>query len=95
MKADANDEEHKQLVERIRSRSPLVLDASDTATARQFLLDLIDRNLERLEAKLEVHRQRAEEYKIRNAARVPATKRPRAKWRDDMRWRAIGASSDA
>ena len=58
LKADANDEEFKLLVERIRSRSPLVLDASDTAAARQFLLDLIDRNLERLEAKLEVHRQR-------------------------------------
>ena len=76
LKADANDEEHKQLVERIRSRSPLVLDASDTAAARQFLLDLIDRNLERLEAKLEVHRQRAEEYKIRNAARAARDETP-------------------
>ena len=76
LKADANDEEHKQLLERIRSRSPLVLDASDTATARQFLLDLIDRNLERLEAKLEVHRQLAEQYKIRNAARAARDETP-------------------
>ena len=76
LKADANDEEHKLLVERIRSRSPLVLDASDTAAARQFLLDLIDRNLERLEAKLEVHRQLAEEYKIRNAARAARDETP-------------------
>ena len=76
LKADANDEEFKLLVERIRSRSPLVLDASDTAAARQFLLDLIDRNLERLEAKLEVHRQRAEEYKIRNAARAARDETP-------------------
>ena len=53
-----------------------MLDASDAATARQFLLDLIDRNLERLEAKLEVHRQRAEEYKIRNAARAARDETP-------------------
>ena len=76
LKADANDEEHKQLLERIRSRSPLVLDASDAAAGRQFLLDLIDRNLERLEAKLEVHRQRAEEYKTRNAARAARDETP-------------------
>ena len=95
LKADANDEEFKLLVERIRSRSPLVLDASDTAAARQFLLDLIDRNLERLEAKLEVHRQARRNTRSETLPARPATKRPRAKWRDDTRWRAIDASSDA
>ena len=76
LKADANDEEHKLLFERIRSRWPLVLDSSDTAAGKQFLLDVIDRNLERLQAKLEVHRQLAEKYKIRNAARAARDETP-------------------
>jgi hypothetical protein len=62
--------EHKALVKRIRSRWPLVLDAGDTAKARQVLLDVFDENVARLEAKLKVHLECAEVHAERIASSV-------------------------
>ena len=70
LQSDTNRREHKLLLKRIRSRWPLVMDASDTATAKQFLLDLIDRNIAGLEAKLAVHRERADLYAKRTAHKI-------------------------
>ena len=61
--------EHKALIKRIRSRWPLVLDAGDTAKAKQVLLDLVDENLARLEAKLKVHLECAEVHAERRASK--------------------------
>jgi hypothetical protein len=50
-------------VERIRSRWPLLLDCGYPARAKAAITDLIARNIERLEAKLEVHQQHEDEKK--------------------------------
>ena len=55
---------------RVQSRWPRALDASDKAEAKQTLLDLVDRNLERLEAKVEVYRQLAAATAASRAARL-------------------------
>ena len=43
-------------LERVRTRWPLILDASNTPKCKQALLDLVSRNIERLEVKVEVYR---------------------------------------
>jgi len=68
LKADMGAIDFAAFLERIRSRWPLLLDASDTPKARQTLFDLVDRNLERLEAKVEVYREHAAERAARRSA---------------------------
>ena len=63
LKCELGTVDHKKFLERIRSRSPMPpLSATDTPGAHRALLDLVARNVERLEAKLEVHLERADEY---------------------------------
>ena len=69
LKADTRGKERKLFLRRVRSRWPLVLDASETAKAKQTLLDLIATNVAGLEAKLKRHLERTELYKARTAAR--------------------------
>jgi hypothetical protein len=52
----------------VRDRWPMVVDASQMTKARDMLIDLVTRNIERLEAKLEVFEARSEELVDRNAA---------------------------
>ncbi len=59
LKSEMGTVEFTSFLDRVLSRWPLLLDASDTPKARQTMFDLVDRNLERLEAKVEVHRQLA------------------------------------
>jgi hypothetical protein len=60
-KSDLSTPEVIAFADRIRRQWGSVLDAGDTAAARETFLDLISRNIERLEAKLEVHQQHADE----------------------------------
>ena len=55
-KCEMGTPELEPFLERVRTRWPLILDASDTPKCKQALLDLVDRNIERLEAKVEVYR---------------------------------------
>ena len=55
-KCEMGTPELEPFLERVRTRWPLILDASDTPKCKQTLLDLVDRNIERLEAKVEVYR---------------------------------------
>jgi hypothetical protein len=55
-KCEMGTPELEPFVERVRTRWPLILDASNTPKAQQTLLDLVNRNIERLEAKVEVYR---------------------------------------
>ena len=68
-KCEAGTPQVKEFLDRVLDRWPLLLDASDTPKAKQTLLDLVDRNLERLTAKLEVHRSVAAELAASRAAR--------------------------
>jgi hypothetical protein len=70
--SDLSTPELAAFQERVRSRGPLILDAQDTPTAKRALLDLVGRNIERLEAKLEAHLQHAEEQAASTAGRLAA-----------------------
>jgi hypothetical protein len=61
LKSDLGTVELKAFLDRVTTRGPLVLDAQDTAAATKALVDLVSENLLRLEAKLELHQQLAEE----------------------------------
>jgi hypothetical protein len=56
LKCEMSTPEVEPFLKRVRTRWPLILDASDTAKAKQTLFDLVDRSIERLEAKVEVYR---------------------------------------
>jgi hypothetical protein len=56
LKCELGALELEPFLERARTRWPLILDSSDTPKAKQTLFDLVDRNIERLEARVEVYR---------------------------------------
>ncbi len=68
LKAEMATLDFKEFVNRVRDRWPLQVDASQMTKAREMLIDLVTRNIERLEAKLEVFEARSEELNNRNAA---------------------------
>jgi hypothetical protein len=57
LKCELSTPEVEPFLKRVRTRWPLILDASDTPKAKQTLFDLVDRSIERLEAKIEVYRR--------------------------------------
>ena len=59
LKCEMGTPDFETFLKRVRTRWPLILDASDTAKARQTLFDLVDRSIERLEARVEVYRSLA------------------------------------
>ena len=61
LKSDLTTPELEAFLDRILSRWPAPFDAADTPTVRNTMLALVDQNLERLEAKLEVYRGMADE----------------------------------
>jgi hypothetical protein len=61
LKSDLSAPEVAAFVERVQRQWGLFLDTANAPAAREVLLDLISRNIERLEAKLEVHLQHADE----------------------------------
>jgi hypothetical protein len=56
LKCEMSTPEAEPFLKRARTRWPLILDASETAKAKQAMFDLVDRQVERLEAKAEAHR---------------------------------------
>ncbi len=72
LKAEMATLDFKEFVNRVRDRWPLQVDASQMTKAREMLIDLVTRNIERLEAKLEVFEARSEELADRNAATAGA-----------------------
>jgi hypothetical protein len=56
LKCEMSTVEAEPFLKRARTRWPLILDASDTAKAKQAMFDLVDREVERLEAKVEGYR---------------------------------------
>ncbi len=68
LKAEMATLDFKEFVNRVRDRWPLQVDASQMTKAREMLIDLVTRNIERLEAKLEVFEARSEELNDRKAA---------------------------
>jgi hypothetical protein len=60
-KSDLSTPEVAAFAERVRKQWGLVLDGADAPAAREAFLDLISRNIELLEAKLEVHQQHTDE----------------------------------
>jgi hypothetical protein len=78
LKADMGKVDLDAYVDRVQSRWPLILDASDTPKAKQALFDLVDRNIERLEAKVEVYRSRAAELAASRSRRLASDGSPEA-----------------
>ncbi len=76
LKAEMATLDFKEFVNRVRDRWPMVVDASEMTKAREMLIDLVTRNMERLEAKLEVFEARSEELNDRNAALLALDKTP-------------------
>ena len=68
LKSDMDTPEFESFLKRLQSRWPRALDGSDAAGAKQVLLDLVARNVERLEAKLEAHLEHADELAVSAAA---------------------------
>ena len=77
LKADMGTIDLEKFRKRIQARWPRELNTNETDKAKAMLLDLIERNVERLEAKLEVHTDRAGEYLMRRAARQGFEDSPR------------------
>jgi hypothetical protein len=61
LKSDMRTLELEAFVERPESRWPGLLDPNDKAKAKQMLVDLAQRNIERLEAKREAHLEHADD----------------------------------
>jgi hypothetical protein len=76
LKSEMATLDFKRFLQRVRTRWPRVLNAGDLNTARQTLLDLVTRNIERLEAKLEAHLQHAEDYAASVAASLGVDNTP-------------------
>ncbi len=74
LKAEMATLDYKAFVNRVRDRWPMQVDASEMTKAREMLIDLVTRNIERLEAKLEVFEARSEELNDRNAAMLALDK---------------------
>ncbi len=74
LKAEMATLDFKEFVNRVRDRWPLQVDASQMTKAREMLIDLVTRNIERLEAKLEVFEATSEELNDRNAAMLALDK---------------------
>ena len=68
LKCDMGTLDYKKFLRRARKRWAVPLNADDAAVARQWLIDLAERNIERLEARLEVYRQCADVRKERKDA---------------------------
>ena len=56
LKCELSTLEAEPFLERVRKRWPLALESWDTPKAKEILFDLVDRNIERLAAKVEVFR---------------------------------------
>jgi hypothetical protein len=78
LKTDMGKVELEAYLDRVQSRWPLLLDASDTPKARQALFDLVDRNIERLAAKVDVYRSLAAERAASRAGRLASDGSPEA-----------------
>jgi len=68
--SDMGTTEHVHYRKAVRARWPDLVSAEDTARCRQILIDLADRNIERLNAKLEVHEQNADANAQRTVDRL-------------------------
>ena len=68
LKCDMGTLDYKKFLRRARKRWAVPLNADDVAVARQWLIDLAEHNIERLEARLEVYRQCADVRKERKDA---------------------------
>jgi len=68
LKSDMGTLEYKRFLRRVRSRWPMSISAADPAAARQALFDLIERNIERLQNRLDVYRECADVRAEREAA---------------------------
>jgi hypothetical protein len=76
-----SDMETSQLVrfrETVWARWPDLVRATQTAQCRQILMDLVDRNIERLNARLEVHEENANADAERTVAASDSIKLPTA-----------------
>jgi hypothetical protein len=76
LKSDMGTAELEAFLPRVQERWGLPLDASDTAGCKRALLDLITRNIERLEAKREAHLEHADEGAASIAARLAYEESP-------------------
>ena len=56
LKCELSTPRAEPFLDRVRKRWPLILESWETAKAKECLFDLVDRNIERLEAKIEVYR---------------------------------------
>jgi hypothetical protein len=70
LKSEMGTNEHEAFLKRVQMRWGLLLDASNTPKCKETLLDLIARNIERLEAKREAHLEHADECAASTAARL-------------------------
>ena len=68
--SDMGTTEHVHYRKTVRARWPDLVSADDTAGCRQILIDLADRNIERLNAKLEVYEQNADSSAQRTVDRL-------------------------
>ena len=76
LKSDFDTVELDKFLPRVRSRWGLLLDASDTARCRATLVDLVARNIERLEAKREAHLAHLDEQAASTAAQLAFVESP-------------------
>jgi hypothetical protein len=76
LKSDFETVELDKFLPRVRSRWGLLLDSSDTARCRDTLLDLVARNVERLEAKREAHLAHLDEQAASTAAQLAFVESP-------------------
>jgi hypothetical protein len=68
LQSDMGTPELAAFLKRVRTRGPLVADAGDPTEARRALIDLVERAILRLQAKLELHQQLATEKSASPAA---------------------------
>jgi hypothetical protein len=71
LKSEMSTPETRGFVERVRRQWGLLFDMRETPKVKEMMLDLISRNIERLEAKLEVHLQHADERAASTQAQLP------------------------
>ena len=68
--SDMGTSAHVRYRKAVKARWPDLVSAEETARCRQILIDLADRNIERLNAKLEVHEENADVNAERTVARL-------------------------
>ena len=76
LKSDMGTIELEKFKDGIRNRGPLLVSASDTPRAKQMLLDLVDRVVQRLTAKIEVYQQLASEDEAEMSASLAHDRTP-------------------